>query len=434
MLVIQAFRLLIEGFTVFLYFDTLYQRKRKNWQIVLFFSLAYLLLIALSPINHILINSLSTILLNTLLANLCFRCRVTSSIFQNILIFVLLCVTEFLPYMILTNIALYGPEISSLQLYVLNALFSKILFFVLSYFISHYLADRKMKINTWKQLLPLSVLPIATIFTLMAIYFLLQNQKVPLDSRSFIYNLPIIGAVLLMLANVFILVFYDRFRKSNQKLYLLQMSEEKSKLDYQYLETLKENYQQTRILIHDMKNHLLAIQSLAAQAGDSAVSAYIRDLQNSEALSYNPIFSDNEALNAVLNYEKSKCEPYKIQMRVLNEGIHLRHISDIDICRIFSNALDNAIEAADQSREKEIEVSLYCQNEAFSVISIVNSCDTPPIFVKGRPISKKADAHLHGLGLISIEATLEKYRGEVEYQYDAEQNIFQTLIVIPNST
>ena len=121
MLVIQAFRLLIEGFTVFLYFDTLYQRKRKNWQIVLAFSLAYLLLIALSPINHILINSVSTILLNTLLANLCFRCRVTSSIFQNILIFVLLCVTEFLPYMILTNIALYGPEISSLQLYVLNA-------------------------------------------------------------------------------------------------------------------------------------------------------------------------------------------------------------------------------------------------------------------------------------------------------------------------
>lgn len=431
MLLIQAIRLAIEGFTVFQYFNNIYQKKRSGVTIFFSFSIAYLFLVFLSELNNAIVNSAFSILFDILLADFCFECKFTSSIFHNLLIFVLIAVTEFIPYTFLTSMAMHDPGLSTIQLDLMNALLSKTLFFVFGYFISHYIADRKMNIDTWKQLLFLSILPAATSVMLVGIYTLLQNQKSLFNVYSPTYYLPIIGAVLLLIANIFVLVFYDHLSKTNRELYLLQISKERNKLDYLYFETLKENYQQSRVLIHDISNHLLTIQSMALQVGDHSVNTYIQNLQSSKALSYNPIFSDNEAMNVILNYEKIKCDRMQIKMTIINEGIYINYVSDIDICSILANALDNAIEAAEHSQKKKIDVLLYCQNDAFSVISITNSCDQSPQFENGHPISNKKDSNLHGIGLISIENTLKKYYGQVEYKYDSSQMQFNTLILIP---
>ena len=105
----------------------------------------------------------------------------------------------------------------------------------------------------------------------------------------------------------------------------------------------------------------------------------------------------------------------------------------MDICSIFGNALDNAIECELKIPDKEkrlIHVSVSKQKN-FLLLRFENYYDTELNYQDGAFITTKRDKEFHGYGLKSIRYTVNKYDGAVSI--DTKENWFDLKILIPVS-
>jgi sensor histidine kinase regulating citrate/malate metabolism len=114
---------------------------------------------------------------------------------------------------------------------------------------------------------------------------------------------------------------------------------------------------------------------------------------------------------------------------VVDGGLRMK---PMDVCSIFANALDNAIEAA-RKVEKDPWVELKIKRtEKFFVINISNAAegkvDVEKLFMSDGYTSKKDKEH-HGFGLRNIRNAVEDYDGLVKAQ--SEENTFGLSIMIP---
>ena len=82
-------------------------------------------------------------------------------------------------------------------------------------------------------------------------------------------------------------------------------------------------------------------------------------------------------------------------------------VEPIDMCIIFGNALDNAIEACDRTdvENKIISITIICRDEAV-LCKVVN---TAPKSDNSLLKTSKSDKQNHGFGLENIKTALSKY-------------------------
>ena len=103
----------------------------------------------------------------------------------------------------------------------------------------------------------------------------------------------------------------------------------------------------------------------------------------------------------------------------------------MDICSIFGNALDNAIECEMKIPEKEkrlIHVTVSRQ-KSFLILRFENYYEEELQYKEGSLITTKKEKEYHGYGLKSIWYTVNKYEGAVSI--DTKDNWFDLKILIP---
>ncbi|MGI5858532.1 MAG: ATP-binding protein [Tepidanaerobacteraceae bacterium] len=85
-------------------------------------------------------------------------------------------------------------------------------------------------------------------------------------------------------------------------------------------------------------------------------------------------------------------------------------LSDIELCSLLSNALENAVHACQNiadSGKRYIQLRIYRKNNKLC-IDLRNSYQTEPIFYKGLPVTNEAG---HGFGTKSMAHIVEKHGG-----------------------
>ena len=99
----------------------------------------------------------------------------------------------------------------------------------------------------------------------------------------------------------------------------------------------------------------------------------------------------------------------------------------MDICLIFSNAIENAINALTVINYiSNRKLSIVCKSKVNKLhIEIINTFEGSVDFINEIPISTSEN---HGLGAKSIASITEKYGGV--YSFSAENGIFKTRIII----
>ena len=106
-------------------------------------------------------------------------------------------------------------------------------------------------------------------------------------------------------------------------------------------------------------------------------------------------------------------------------------MSDIDICALFVNLLDNAIEANKKlPREKERYIFFKAKRKGkMAILEASNPFDGVVHYEKeGVLETTKEDKKYHGYGLQSIRQTVEKYLGYMEIK--TEDNIFDIVMYL----
>ena len=113
------------------------------------------------------------------------------------------------------------------------------------------------------------------------------------------------------------------------------------------------------------------------------------------------------------------------------DGALLNKLHVADICTIFGNALDNALESVvmiPDPQKRLIHVSVSAQKN-FIFINIANTLGTALIESEDSLLTTKKDKKNHGYGLKGIKFAAGKYGGHVNYK--AEDGWFRLNILIP---
>lgn len=181
-----------------------------------------------------------------------------------------------------------------------------------------------------------------------------------------------------------------------------------------YYRNLEESQAQVRSLRHDMANHL---QVLAGLSG-GAVREYVGQLLSSPAMNAQGRVCENEVVNAVVAGKASLMQEYGVSAHYLVQLPAQLPVADVDLCALFANALDNAIDACRKLPEGKRELTLRARcDQGILVMECENPCAEPPPRQHGRWVTSKPDPARHGFGLQSIRQVAEHYGGSMSAEY-----------------
>lgn len=190
-----------------------------------------------------------------------------------------------------------------------------------------------------------------------------------------------------------------------------------------YDERLKEE-ECVRAVYHDMKNHLLLLQSNAG--GQEETREMIQRLQEKVDDYENYVQTGNAYLDIILRDKMKLAREYQIDVQADVDFSKGKFIDGLDISTIFGNAWDNAIEACMKLPEEQrfITVKTGVINQ-FMIVRFENSAkeentETP---------TTKTDALLHGFGKKNIRKAVEKYQGNCKWDYT--EGIYSLSILMP---
>ena len=179
---------------------------------------------------------------------------------------------------------------------------------------------------------------------------------------------------------------------------------------------------------HDLKHQIAFLRSEEDPAKREAFLNRMEDeIRQYEAQNK----TGNKVLDTVLTTKSLYCAKHGITFTCVADGTLLDFMDVMDICSIFGNALDNAIECELKIADKEkrlIHVTVSKQKQ-FLILRFENYYEEALKYQEGKLVTTKKDKENHGYGLKSIRYTVNKYDGAVSI--DTQENWFELKILIP---
>lgn len=180
---------------------------------------------------------------------------------------------------------------------------------------------------------------------------------------------------------------------------------------------------------HDLKHQIHALRSEQNPAvRNQWLDEMEADIRSYEAQNK----TGNSVLDTVLTGKSLYCQKHGITLSVIADGSRLQFMDVMDICTIFGNALDNAIECELKIQDKSMwAIHLPLTTQKQFLLLVENYCPEAPKFQGGLPVSTKGDPAFHGFGVKSIQHTARKYGGTTTF--GVEEGWFVLKVLIPLS-
>lgn len=263
----------------------------------------------------------------------------------------------------------------------------------------------------------LMIFPLCSIGIIYFIFKLVENQ-----SNNQIVLEAMIASGLFLPLNMLIVNIYD----SLQKRFVLEQEniiyKENIRFFTQEIKS-KEEYEETRALIHDMKNHFLVIQRMARNNQNMDILGYLKDLDIHYSVP-RLVNSGNFIIDTMINSHYTEIKENKIKYKINVIVPEKIYIDDADLCILLGNILDNAVVAASKSEERELIISIIYKKHKLH-IGVKNSHSEKIIKnTKNLFVSTKKNKMGHGIGLTLVKRVLEKYDGFENIEYDTNYFVF----------
>lgn len=423
---------LAEGVTAWQYYNAAFTRKKHIAAATALFVLGYASAFLLFNLASVWQNVVYFTLLNLALLKYLYTCSWKKCVFHSIMLTGLMLGSELLVNFFLGSIfGGAGKYQTSLPILVFLAVLSKFIYFLstkICLSLSH--SSPSDLPDTGPTALLLCSFSFSTIFVLVIMaYLTLYN-----DLTTRMETLMSIAALTLLLSDLAIFAVYQYSQKLNKENLDLQLIKQKDQVEGEYFSALEDQYERQRVLLHDLRRHLTAIKEFALENDDQHVARYVSDLQNLPALQRKLKYCGNITLNVVLSRYKELCDEKSIQFSVDVRDVDVDFLAQNDITALFGNLLENAVEAAENSKKPYIELIVGSNGDTHTdarlFISLTNSSDEEPLKDSaGNFLTHKLNRERHGMGQKSIKRAVKKYDGNIEQQYDKETRLFHTSIL-----
>lgn len=187
-------------------------------------------------------------------------------------------------------------------------------------------------------------------------------------------------------------------------------------------------YRQMRGWRHDYHNHIQAM--LALMDKPEELRQYLWTLNDDLTTVDTVLKTGNVMLDAILNSKLSLIKRNNISVNAKATVPSQLHISEVDLCVIIGNLLDNAMEAClrqEDAQERFIRVYIGILKQQL-YICVTNSVGGA-VRKFGKSYLSTKDSPSHGFGLMRVDRIAEKYNGYVNRQN--EDGVFTTEILLP---
>lgn len=264
------------------------------------------------------------------------------------------------------------------------------------------------------------------LFTLSNLSFLLRDNPFSGTSTTDIFYIRTLSDIVgVVMGQMFHLQKCDTERREENAAF-------QTVLRNQYIQfrESKDNIEMINRKYHDLKHQL---QILRETSNDEERTTYIDEIQQGIERYEAENKTGNNVLDTVLASKQSRCLNENITMTVVADGTLINRLSVMDICTIFGNALDNAIEYELKVKEQEkrlIHVTLAEKN-GFACILVENYYEGSAISKGSLPETTKHNKKYHGFGLRSVKYTCEKYGGYINTS--VRDGWFRLEMIIPKA-
>ena len=315
--------------------------------------------------------------------------------------------------------------------YIISLIFTIITYTLL--FFGIFIIERKLAVkdtsymNENREVMAL-LLMVVIIFTMSNIGFLVQETVFDFGSYSSLFFIRT-----LVNFNGVCMLYLLQTQKQEQYL-RREVSSINKVLQNQYEQYLAFREGST-ILEHKYHDFKHQIDIIKREDNKKIRDEYLSNLMSDLSGYSSKINSNNVILDTILTQKNRFCLNNGIKFTCMANGKLLDFIETMDLCSIFGNSLDNAIEAVmhnTEEHEKVVNLKVYSRNE-FVIIRLENYYNFDALgklkLVEGLPSTVKSDPTNHGYGLKSTKYIVEKYNGTLSIM--TKDNWFTLKILLP---
>ena len=229
---------------------------------------------------------------------------------------------------------------------------------------------------------------------------------------------------------IFVYCFYWFFlRESNQKR-VNEIEMRVAHADLQYLGYLHSNYENIRMLKHELKNQFAYISMLYEEDREDEAKAFFGELARNAGKTLNFASSGNRTIDIAVSLTAEKTENSQVAFRqslVVPENLPLE---ENDLFSLLINLLDNAYAGAMRSETDNRKVVIQiCPNDCYLMIYVANTVSPDAgeeVLRSMERRSLKGDGH--GYGHKIVKGIVKKYNGQI--RYSISNGMFEAVVML----
>ncbi|MCM1302877.1 MAG: GHKL domain-containing protein [Lachnospiraceae bacterium] len=275
------------------------------------------------------------------------------------------------------------------------------------------------------------LLTVTGVFLGRGIWF--EQGKVPRPGRilaaDFLWTLLLFLTLLCFWLSVYRHIRAERGRQEEQK------RQEERRQAQTYLYTVESNYQRTRELWHDLRNHISLLHLLLQEEKYEQMRDYLNVFGEEVDRIALPVKSGNLIADAVLADKSARAKRENIALELELCDLTGLPLKPDEICSLFGNLLDNATEECLRvSGERKILITCRMRERDFyfSVRNTLAEKGTPQETPLASRKSDRENVVGHGLGLRSVERVVNRYGGE--FVTETGDGMFTAAVWLPGGS
>lgn len=207
-----------------------------------------------------------------------------------------------------------------------------------------------------------------------------------------------------------------------------RISDYQNDLIEKHCEEVESMYRQVRGWRHDYKHHIQTMKAHLALKQYGELEQYLDELDTDLVAVDTVVKTGNVRIDAVLNGKIGVARARDIEVHAKAIVPEELPVSEVDLCVIIGNLMDNAIEACQRTSEGErrfIRVYMDILKEQLYIYVFNSMGDTIKRHGKTYVSTKPGD---HGFGLMRVDKVVERYHGYLNRQH--EEGVFVTEIML----
>lgn len=295
------------------------------------------------------------------------------------------------------------------------------------YFLKKYVADSVIQLEERSTLSCLLFAAVPLLYYLFDYATTIYTDLLYSGAREAVQFTP---SVICTFYLVFVLLYYNESQKQanaqrERDIFATQFQQARLELD-----TMRQMQNHTMIYRHDMRHHLSLIGGFAADGDLKKIKEYLASTEAAIDALTPKRYCENETVNLIISNFESKARKMQISLQADVKIPEEISVNDTELCSLLSNALENAITAANLVEDEKLrKVYIHAVINGNKLVISTENAYVGKINMEGDlPKSNRSDAG-HGFGVRSMVSIVERHGGL--YSFETKGGVFILQLLLP---